>query len=179
MSGVTSNEQSNEQGLDLTKHERKDDGCNDVDNSEKTNEQKPKLKPQISLVELDRMVADSLKDIEVYDDDGDDDDPALLNELSQIIEPHEVRDAVDAVPANTSNSDGIVPRLLQQRIEMYKIAEANAISANESSRARRFGRGLSTLETMLKDSLAGIAINEGDIPPEVTIPAKDNATRGK
>ncbi|XP_037037891.1 coiled-coil and C2 domain-containing protein 1-like isoform X2 [Bradysia coprophila] len=164
-----SGEQSNEQGLDLTKHDRKDDGCNNV-------EQKPKLKPQISLVELDRMVADSLKDIEVYDDDGDDDDPALLNELSQIIEPHEVR---DAVPADTTNSDGVVPRLLQQRIEMYKTAEANAISANESSRARRFGRGLSTLEAMLKDSLAGIAINEEDIPPEVIIAAKDKATTEK
>lgn len=160
-------------------HDEGSDGV--VDSSQSVaNEQKPKLKPQISLVELERMVADSLKDIEVYDDDGDDDDPAILNELSQIIEPSdEVQASTVDVPLSTTNSDGVVPKMLQQRIEMYKIAEANAIAANESGRARRFGRGLSTLETMLKESLAGIAINEDEIPPEVITAAKDKSATEK
>lgn len=125
------------------------------------------------MVELDRMVADSLKDIDVYDDDGDDDDPDLLNELSEIIGPGKVQDAsaVDLSVAST----GEVPELLKHRIEMYRIAEANATSANESSRARRFGRGLSTLETMLKDVLAGKAVNMEDIPPEVITKVKDGS----
>lgn len=129
------------------------------------------------LNELTGIVAESLKDIDVYDDDGDDDDPELLNELSQIIHPDEVRNpsAVD-LPTTTTNSVlAEVPALLTKRIEMYKVAERNATSANESCRARRFGRGLSTLETMLKDALTGKAINTDDIPPEVTMKVKDDS----
>lgn len=140
-----------------------------------TTEQKSKVKPQISMVDLERIMADSLKDIDVYDDDGDDDDPDLLNELSQIIEPKEVRDAA-AVDLSFTTAHSVpteVPVLLKQRIEMYKIAETNAKSANEDSRARRFGRGLSTLETMLKDALDGKTIDTEDIPPEVITKIKD------
>lgn len=138
--------------------------------------QKRKVKSQISLVELDKMVVDSLKDIDVYDDDGDDDDPALLNELSQIIEPEKPKEnEVTAEPSAdiilpTTN---FVPEVLKTRMEMYKIAEANAVAANESSRARRFGRGLQTLDTMLKQALAGEPIDMESIPPEVITKATD------
>lgn len=152
----------------ILQHEVNDDGGD---------KQKPKIKPQISMVELDRIVEDSLKDIEVYDDDGDDDDPDLLNELSQIIEPEKVQDAT-AIDLSITSSNSVsaeVTALLKERIDMYKVAEANATSSNESSRARRFNRGLSTLETMLNECLSGKTINMEDIPPEVITKVKNGS----
>ncbi|KAJ6649988.1 Coiled-coil and C2 domain-containing protein 1-like [Pseudolycoriella hygida] len=142
---------------------------------ENSTEGKPNLKSQISLVDLERIVADTLKVVEQADepdDDGDVDDPELLKELSEIIEPASNQHQVDEVlPTAVA---GEIPALLKQRIEMYKLAEENASSANECSRVRRLCRGLSTLETMLKDSLAGKAINVEDIPPEVVVTKKDS-----
>lgn len=134
-------------------------------------------KPQIPADDLDRMVADSLRDVDLDDDDDiDEDDPDLLNELSGIIEPEEIQQDLTSVPKAptdvilpTTNS---MPELLKARLEMYKIAEANAKAANDSSKARRIGRGLKTLETMLKQALAGKTINQDEIPPEVATGAK-------
>lgn len=140
-------------------------------------EPKSNVKPQISLNDFNRIVAvaESLTEIDVVcrDDDeyGDDDDPDLLNELSQIIEPKEIRD----VAAVDLSSTAEVPVLLQQRIEMYKTAETNATTANEDCRARRFARGLSTLETMLKDVREGKTIDMAGMPPEVTTKVKDGS----
>lgn len=135
---------------------------------------KEKPKRQISMVELDRMVVDSLKDIDVYEDDGDDNDPDLLNELNEIIHPEEHHQPVGTPADVILPTTNIVPELLTARIEMYKIAEANANAANDSSRSRRFGRGLATLDTMLKDALAGKSINMEDVPPEVITKAVDS-----
>lgn len=129
---------------------------------------KAKAKP---AVDLDRMIADSLRDVDLEDDDDvDENDPDLLNELSEIIEPEESQP--DFTPAPVQNNlilptTNSMPNLLKARIEMYKLAEANARAANDTSKARRFGRGLKTLETMLKQALAGKAINNDEIPPEV------------
>lgn len=133
---------------------------------------RPKAKPQNPGVDLDRMVADSLRDVDLDDDDDiDEDDPDLLNELSEIIEPEEAEPDLSSAPQAQSNvilpTTNSVPELLKARIEMYKIAEANAKAANDSSKARRIGRGLKTLETMYKQALAGKAINQDEIPPEV------------
>lgn len=151
---------------------------NAVPAGSENDQQNRKVKPQISMVDLDQIVANSLKDIEVYEDDGDDDDPDLLKELSEIIEPKEPQQS-DA-PNQTSSdvilpTTNLVPELLKARIEMYKIAEANAKTANENSRARRFSRGITTLETMLKQVLSGEAVNMEDIPPEVITKVTDNS----
>lgn len=129
---------------------------------------KPKPQPG---VDLDRMVAESLRDVDLDDDDDiDENDPDLLNELSEIVEPEEVEPTLTSNPPAsnvilpTTNS---MPELLKARIEMYKLAEANAKAANDSSKARRIGRGLKTLETMFKQASAGKTINPDDIPPEV------------
>lgn len=52
---------------------------------------------------------------------------------------------------------------------MYKQAEANAKAAGESGKARRFARGLKTLQDLHKQSVAGRSINVDDIPPEVSV----------
>ncbi|KAM4722167.1 coiled-coil and C2 domain-containing protein 1B isoform 2-T2 [Rhinophrynus dorsalis] len=56
---------------------------------------------------------------------------------------------------------------LEERISNYKAAISNAKQANESSKARRYERGLKTLETMLKTVRQGRAVNEEEIPPPV------------
>lgn len=130
---------------------------------------KPKPKP---VADLDRMVADSLRDIDLDDDDDiDENDPDLLNELSEIIEPEETQQDLTPAPQAQKNvilpTTNSMPELLKARIEMYKLAEANAKAANDTSKARRFGRGLKTLEAMLKQAQAGKTINPDEIPPEV------------
>ncbi|MBN3298596.1 C2D1B protein, partial [Amia calva] len=50
---------------------------------------------------------------------------------------------------------------------MYKTAIANAKTAGESTKARRYERGLKTLETMLTSVKKGKNINEAEIPPAV------------
>lgn len=61
--------------------------------------------------------------------------------------------------------------VIKSRIEMYKIAEKNAIEQDDKSRARSRARGIKTLETMLKDALKGKTINPDEIPPVVSIKA--------
>lgn len=61
--------------------------------------------------------------------------------------------------------------LLKSRIEMYRLAEKIAKESGDSMRARSRGRGVKTLETMLKQALAGKSINPDDIPPVVSTKA--------
>ena len=55
---------------------------------------------------------------------------------------------------------------------MYEMAEANAKSTGESSRARRFDRGIKTLKDLIKQANMGKVINDDDIPPEVSVGGK-------
>lgn len=106
---------------------------------------------------------------------GDDDDPALLNELSEITGEDE---GVQEEPENTtpiiptSDPSTAMVSLLEARLEMYKKAEAIAKGANETSRARRFNRGIKTINDLLKQARAGKSINSEDIPPEVSTGAR-------
>lgn len=52
---------------------------------------------------------------------------------------------------------------------MYEEAERNAKIAGETSRARRFSRGLKTIKDLLKQANGGKSINPDDIPPEVAV----------
>lgn len=61
--------------------------------------------------------------------------------------------------------------LLKSRIEMYKLAEKIAKESGDSTRARSRGRGLKTLESMLKQALAGKTIIPDEIPPAVSTKA--------
>lgn len=152
---------------------------------------KPKPKNLVDANELDKMVAESLRDIGSDEElSGDDDDPNLLNELSEIagLDDSDETPLVDTnasadvspsksiAPESPQKDDVIIPTttlntadLLRSRIQMYKQAEGIAKAANETSRAKRFGRGLKTLETLLKQVNAGQTINPDDIPPEVFV----------
>ncbi|KAL7741740.1 hypothetical protein ACLKA6_000354 [Drosophila palustris] len=152
---------------------------------------KPKAKPKPKLLpssDLDKMIADSMRD--VSDDDDDDaleNDSDLLGELQGITGGEEEEDeqpagpvaaAVDPEPVQTFLPTTTVDTLsiIRQRLEMYKQAEANAKAAGESAKARRFARGLKTLQDLHKQSAAGKSINVDDIPPEVSVKPAGEAT---
>ncbi|XP_063358837.1 coiled-coil and C2 domain-containing protein 1-like [Cydia amplana] len=70
-----------------------------------------------------------------------------------------------------ASADSSTISLLQDRITNYTVAEKNAKAAGESGRARRFGRGLKTLNDLLKQAKAGATIANDDIPPPVAVAA--------
>lgn len=119
---------------------------------------------------------------------GDDDDSDLLNELSEIAGTNDDEETskVDEQPlpgeiAESQSpekyaSEPILPTttlstvdLIKSRIEMYKIAEKNALEQNDKSRARSRSRGIKTLEALLRDALKGKTINPDEIPPVVSL----------
>lgn len=139
---------------------------------------KPKVAP---AVDIDKLVASSLKDIGTDEElSGDDDDPDLLGELEEITGGGVADEDVDATPAPPADSITVVlPTtslntidVIKQRIEMYAVAEANAKTAGDSSKARRFNRGLKTLKDLLKQAEKGKTIPPDDIPPEVNVSIK-------
>lgn len=69
-------------------------------------------------------------------------------------------------PAEQSNDLGSI---LNARLKMYEEAEKNAKASGETSRARRFGRGLKTIKELIKQENSGKSINPDDIPPEVAV----------
>lgn len=130
--------------------------------------ERPKPKPKADVSDLDRMVAESMKDVdEDMDDDDDDDNPDLLNELSEIADSSPVAEPMIVEP--TTSAENSQQATLTARIDMYNTAIANAKQANDNSRARRFERGLKTLNTMLKQVNAGRPINADEIPPEIVV----------
>lgn len=136
---------------------------------------RPKRPPRkvVPQADLDNMVAQSLRDIPSDEEvSGDDDDPDLLNELSMIADddsvPVESSPETPPNPAPASDSSDI-GKLLNERLKLYQEAEKVAKTTGETSRARRFNRGIKTLQSMIKETNAGNSVNEADIPPEVRI----------
>lgn len=164
-----------------------------------TQPQKRKGKAVVSPDQLAKMVSDCMRD---NDDDEavDEDDPDLLAELSALNQEDtmESQETAPSRPAPTAprrevsdyrNPEPYVPRqapmaagrsvleLLTERIGMYEAAEAEAKAGGESSRARRFNRGLKTLLQMQKSAKAGKPINEDEIPPPVVVRGGDRTPR--
>ncbi|GBP32112.1 Coiled-coil and C2 domain-containing protein 1-like [Eumeta japonica] len=137
---------------------------------------KPRQKPApMSPANLNAMIAESLRDIPSDDEgSGDDDDPDLLNELQELT--LEENESVPIPPPRAARPappppgvENTMVNVLQERIANYILAEKNAKANGESSRARRFARGLKTLNDLLKQTKAGKSINEEDIPPIVSV----------
>ncbi|RZF33991.1 hypothetical protein LSTR_LSTR006907 [Laodelphax striatellus] len=138
--------------------------------------QKPKPKAALLAPEhLDRLVADSLRDVpsdeSAGEDDVDEDDPELLAELGGLIGREEADEPVESVPESKPAAPMKQPleSVIAERLAMYQQAEANAKTAGDSSRARRLGRGIKTLSDMLRQAKSGREINEADIPPPVVV----------
>ncbi|TKS69076.1 Coiled-coil and C2 domain-containing protein 1A [Collichthys lucidus] len=151
-------------------------------------------KAPVPMAEIERMAALCMKDLddeEIGDDDLDDDD--LLAELNDVLEEDEAGTPAASTPAITptapkvsvashsappaapSGATGLEARLLE-RIDMYKTAISNAKAAGETSKVRRYDRGLKTLQSMLTSARKGKPVNEEEMPPPVALGGKPNAT---
>lgn len=151
-----------------------------------------KGKDMMSPEVLAKMVSECMRDDDEDEDDIDEEDSDLLAELSALNQeengesrestPSRPAPAVPRKPASDyRNPEPILPRqapmaagssvldLLAERISMYEQAEAHAQASGDSSRVRRFNRGLKTLQQMQKNVKAGNAINEDGIPPPVLV----------
>nr|XP_024215696.1 coiled-coil and C2 domain-containing protein 1-like isoform X2 [Halyomorpha halys] len=135
--------------------------------SKKSPMTKPKALP-IPEANLDSMVAASLQDIPSDVSSGDEDDPNLLAELQAYTGEKPVDAPVSTASVNTESNVNL-QSLLQERLQMYKSAEENAKSTGDTAKARRLGRGLKTLNELLKKAQRGGQVDENEIPLPVAI----------
>ncbi|XP_062891897.1 coiled-coil and C2 domain-containing protein 1A isoform X2 [Mobula hypostoma] len=148
----------------------------------------PKGKAPLPMEAIEKMAALCMKDLdeEDSDDNMDDDDPDLMAELNEVLEedkpnmnitfPEETKPSTDRIPqSSTTAADGL-EGTLTERIEMYRCAIDNAKQSGESSKLRRYERGLKTLQSMLTSVKKGKQINEEDIPPAVASGKNNNTT---
>uniref|UniRef100_A0A3P8ZPU4 Coiled-coil and C2 domain-containing protein 1B n=1 Tax=Esox lucius TaxID=8010 RepID=A0A3P8ZPU4_ESOLU len=70
---------------------------------------------------------------------------------------------------------GSLQHTVEERLAMYRTAAALAKTSGESSKARRYDRGLKTLEAMLVSLKNGRKVDEADIPPPVATGAPPTA----
>ncbi|XP_069783375.1 coiled-coil and C2 domain-containing protein 1A isoform X2 [Narcine bancroftii] len=148
----------------------------------------PKGKEPLPMETIERMAALCMKDLdeEDSDDDVDDDDPDLMAELNEVLEDDtpsvnvtshaEKNTTPDRISQSTTAPADELEGTLTERIEMYRCAIDNAKRSGESSKMRRYERGLKTLQTMLTSVKKGKQINEEDIPPAVAFGKNNNAT---
>ncbi|XP_021922806.1 coiled-coil and C2 domain-containing protein 1-like isoform X2 [Zootermopsis nevadensis] len=123
-------------------------------------------------VNMDVMVSECMRDIPTDEElSEDENDSYLLDELSALSKdeveepvPHHVAEGLSVGPGNMELS---LVAMLEERLKMYQEAEGSAKAAGETSRARRFGRGIKTLNDLLKQALSGKAVSEEEIPPPV------------
>ncbi|XP_053325415.1 coiled-coil and C2 domain-containing protein 1B [Spea bombifrons] len=73
---------------------------------------------------------------------------------------------VDKKQFSQTSGEGLL-QTLEERINNYKTAISNAKQAKENTKARRYERGLKTLESMLNSARQGRAVNEAEMPPPV------------
>ncbi|KAM7161822.1 coiled-coil and C2 domain-containing protein 1B [Macrochelys suwanniensis] len=152
---------------------------------------KPKGKTPLPMDHIEKMAAECMKDLneeEKEEDEGLEEDTDLLAELQEVLgkqdetgsgEDETVAMEVLAAPPvihqqpelqTEITSPSVSSELqwtIEDRITNYKAAISNAKEADESGKARRYERGLKTLETMLAAMKKGKKINEEEIPPPV------------
>ncbi|CAJ1072540.1 coiled-coil and C2 domain-containing protein 1B isoform X1 [Xyrichtys novacula] len=167
---------------------------------------KHKGKSPLPMEDIAKMADECMRDVDDDEDDGDlEDDEDLLAELQEVVGEGEAED--DATVSSTSSATAESPKAetpespepqvqqqqqevkvssaapgslqhtLEERLTMYKTASKNAKAAGEVSKARRYDRGLKTLESMLAAVKKGRAVNEAEIPPPVATGAPSAPSR--
>lgn len=135
-----------------------------------------KRKPEASpTADLEKMVAECMADIPDDDDDDHDMiDEDLLNELAEFDEDsqhEEVKPQQCDHEQQQPCAGQSLMSVIDSRLEAYASAQKKAAAAGETSRARRFARGLATLTDLRKKVNAGKPIDENDIPPALAVPS--------
>uniref|UniRef100_A0AAQ5X5Z1 C2 domain-containing protein n=1 Tax=Amphiprion ocellaris TaxID=80972 RepID=A0AAQ5X5Z1_AMPOC len=125
---------------------------------------KPKGKSPLPMEDIAKMADECMRDV----DDDDDDD--------HIEDDEDLLVGVDPLQS-CNRSPGSLQHTLEERAAMYRTALQNAKTAGETSKARRYDRGLKTLESMLAAVKKGRPVNEAEIPPPVATGAPSAAPR--
>ncbi|CAI9571950.1 unnamed protein product [Staurois parvus] len=99
--------------------------------------------------------------------DTQDVEEAELQQVEEAEPAKQVTSSAEDHKGPSKTSTGGLLQTLQDRITNYQSAIANAKQANETSKARRYDRGLKTLESMLKAAKQGKPVNEEEMPPPV------------
>ncbi|XP_010002325.1 PREDICTED: coiled-coil and C2 domain-containing protein 1B [Chaetura pelagica] len=158
----------------------------------KEEKSKPKGKTPLPMDHIEKMAAECMKDLdEDEEEEADEDlekDTDLLAELQEVLgmegETGSCEDETIAMEPSTDEPENEQPELqpqttslpavtselqqtIEKRIANYRAAISNAKESGESSKIRRYERGLKTLETMLAAVKKGKKINEEEIPPPV------------
>lgn len=157
---------------------------------------KSRRKNLLPFDDINKMAAESLRDISTDEDLSDTDDPDLLLELSNL-----TRDSPSPppIPSRISAPARVVPdpgssfqplptlstpqkppatskdmvSLLTERMAMYRSAHENASAASDSSKQRRLNRGIKTLQDLLRKAQGGHLVDEDSIPPPVAVKTRD------
>ncbi|NWI68808.1 C2D1B protein, partial [Todus mexicanus] len=139
---------------------------------------------------IEKMAAECMKDLnedeeEETDDEDLEKDTDLLAELQEVLgvegETGSGDDEMIAMEPSTAEPEDEQPELqpqvgqssielqqtIEKRIANYRTAISNAKESGESTKIRRYERGLKTLETMLAAVKKGKKINEEEMPPPV------------
>uniref|UniRef100_A0A3B4Z2T5 Coiled-coil and C2 domain-containing protein 1B n=1 Tax=Seriola lalandi dorsalis TaxID=1841481 RepID=A0A3B4Z2T5_SERLL len=131
---------------------------------------KQKGKSPLPMEDIAKMADECMRDVDEDEDENDveDDEDLLMYQMltaptscfgTTLVKKQEVM--------ISSAAPGSLQHTLEERVAMYKTALQNAKSAGETSKARRFDRGLKTLEMMLAAVKKGRPVNEAEIPPPV------------
>lgn len=142
-------------------------------------------KAPLPMEDIEKMAEACMKDFDDDEDESVEDDEDLLAELQEVVGEEETEDSgattptftvsaetpADATPESqetkVSSVPGSIEHTLEERISLYRMAVTNAKAAGETSKARRYERGLKTLQTMLATVRKGGKIDESEIPPPV------------
>uniref|UniRef100_A0A8C4IY54 Coiled-coil and C2 domain containing 1B n=1 Tax=Dicentrarchus labrax TaxID=13489 RepID=A0A8C4IY54_DICLA len=131
-----------------------------------------KGKTPLPMEDIARMADECMRDVDEDEDDSDldDDEDLLVGVYLSLSSYQSLIKVSSAVP-------GSLQHTLEERVATYKMALQNAKTAGETSKARRYDRGLKTLETMLAAVKKGRPVNEAEIPPPVATGAPSGASR--
>ncbi|XP_018425962.1 PREDICTED: coiled-coil and C2 domain-containing protein 1A [Nanorana parkeri] len=134
------------------------------------NNQKPKGKTPLPMEHIERMAALCMQDVDENVDEDVEDDEDLMAELEEVLgEEKEEPQIISPPTKTTSSSAGGIEATLMERLVMYKEAMGNAKQAGEGTKARRYERGVKTLEDLLRTAKKGGSISSDDIPPPVAV----------
>uniref|UniRef100_A0A8C4TDV0 Coiled-coil and C2 domain-containing protein 1B n=1 Tax=Erpetoichthys calabaricus TaxID=27687 RepID=A0A8C4TDV0_ERPCA len=151
----------------------------------------PKGKTPLPMEYIQQMAENCMKDVDSEEEGSDDleNDEDLMAELQDMVgEGHEMDERKETTESQTTTestpnhntTEAIKPQAfeglsacssqqhtIESRIIMYKTAISNAKITGETSKVRRYERGLKTLENLLTSVKKGKQINEEEIPPAV------------
>ncbi|XP_072255548.1 coiled-coil and C2 domain-containing protein 1A isoform X1 [Pyxicephalus adspersus] len=111
-----------------------------------------------------------MQDVDEEVDEDVENDEDLMAELNEVLGEEDEKPQIVSPPTQTTfSSAGGIEGTLTERLAMYKEALTNAKQAGEGTKARRYERGVKTLEDLLRTAKKGGSVSPDDIPPPVAV----------